>query len=197
MPHRASRRDVICDAALDLAAEGGNHALTHRGIDARLELARGSTSYYYRTRQALVSAAIARLTQGSSESFRAALPAEPPRSAEEASALITGQLETLVVDRRRDVLARYALAVDAASEEILRVALASCLFSRPAATTLMDSLGAHDPDGAARDLIVLLEGMVFDLTYGSRALGTDTRFDDHREPVRQAIALWIGALCTR
>lgn len=196
MPHRASRRDLICDAALDLAAAGGNHALTHRGIDARLELARGSTSYYYRTRHALVSAAIAHLTQRSSESFRAALPAEPPRSAEDAGALITGQLETLVVARRRDVFARYALAVDAASDDELRVALASCLFSLPAATTLMDSLGAHDPDVAARDLIALLEGMVFELTYGSRALGADGRFDDHRESVRQAITLWIGALCT-
>ena len=52
MAHRRSRRDLICEAALDLAAEGGNHALTHQAIDARLGLARGSTSYYYRTRAA-------------------------------------------------------------------------------------------------------------------------------------------------
>ncbi|TCN54946.1 hypothetical protein EV641_104211 [Rhodococcus sp. SMB37] len=197
MPHRSSRRDLICDAALDLVAEGGNHALTHRGIDTRLELARGSTSYYYRTRHSLVSAAIAHLTRRSSESFRAALPAVPLRTVEEASALITDQLETLIVDRRRDVLARYSLAVDASGDDELRAALASCLFSRPAATVLMDSLGAGDPDGAARDLITLLEGVVFDLTYGSRALAADTRFAEHRQSVQRAIALWIGALCHR
>ncbi len=30
MADRRSRRDLICEAALDLAAEGGNHALTHQ-----------------------------------------------------------------------------------------------------------------------------------------------------------------------
>ena len=197
MPHRSSRRDLICDAALDLVAEGGNHALTHRGIDTRLGLAPGSTSYYYRTRQSLVAAAIAHLARRSRESFRAALPEAPPRSVEEASALITDQLDTLIVDRRRDVLARYSLAVDASGNDELRAALAACLFSRPAATVLMDSLGAGDPDGAARDLITLLEGVVFDLTYGSRALAADARFAEHRHSVQRAIALWIGALCHR
>ncbi len=99
------------------------------------------------------------------------------------------------MDRRRDVLARYSLAVDASGDDELRAALASCLFSRPAATTLMDSLGSGDPDGAARDLIALLEGLVFDLTYGARVVGADTRFVDHRQSVQRAITLWIGVLC--
>lgn len=196
MPHRRSRRDLICEAALDLAAEGGNHALTHQGIDAHLGLARGSTSYYYRTRHALVSAAVAHLASRSRTAFDDALPAEPPRTAGEACTLITDQLRSLFVDRRRDVLARYALVVDAAHDDELRAGLATCLFSSPKATALMDALGAADPARAGRDLITLLEGLVFDLAYGSRALDPDTPFDDRRASVHGTITLWVDALVT-
>ncbi|MEV0945632.1 TetR family transcriptional regulator [Rhodococcus sp. NPDC049939] len=194
MSHRRSRRDLICDAALDLAAEGGNHALTHQGVDARLGLPRGSTSYYYRTRRALVSAAIAHLTCRSSEQFRDAAPSVPPKTTREAASLIAAQLEVLLGDRRRDVLARYALMADAAGDDELREGLASCLFSFPAATALMDSLGASDPASAARDLITLLEGLVFDFAFGARKLGADSSHADGTETLRTSIRLWIDAL---
>ncbi|MFD6675824.1 TetR/AcrR family transcriptional regulator [Rhodococcus zopfii] len=196
MADRRSRRDLICEAALDLAAEGGNHALTHQGIDARLGLARGSTSYYYRTRHALVSAAIAHLTRRSREHFESAAPSVVPPTIEVAGNLIADQLETLLTDRRRDVLARYALVVDASADDELRAGLASCLFSLPAATALMEELGASEPLDAARDLISLLEGMVFDFASGTRALVPGGSFTDHRESLRTAIRLWIGTLAT-
>ncbi|MGW0018882.1 TetR/AcrR family transcriptional regulator [Rhodococcus sp. NPDC003382] len=191
MAHRRSRRDLICEAALDLAAEGGNHALTHQAIDARLGLARGSTSYYYRTRAALVSAAVVHLTEISRERFQAAVPAEPPRSIEEAAGVIATQLETLVGERRRDVLARYALVADTFDDDELRVGLASCLFSCPAATALMDVLGASDAEGAARDLVSLLEGLVFDVAVGARVLDPG---GSPAESLRAPIRRWLAAL---
>jgi AcrR family transcriptional regulator len=193
MSHRRSRREVICEAALDLAAEGGNHALTHQAIDARLGLARGSTSYYYRTRTALVSAAVAHLTARSRERFDAAVPAEPPRSIDEAADVIAVQLEMLVGDRRRDVLARYALMADAVDDE-LRAGLASCLFSCPAATVLMDALGASDAEGAGRDLVSLLEGLVFDVAAGARVFDPG---DSPAESLRAPVHRWIAALVAK
>ncbi|MCQ4120016.1 TetR/AcrR family transcriptional regulator [Rhodococcus tibetensis] len=194
MADRRSRRDLICEAALDLAAEGGNHALTHQGIDARLGLARGSTSYYYRTRHALVSAAITHLARRSRELFDKAVSSVPPQTTDEAGRLIADQLETLLVDRRRDVRARYALVVDATNDDALRTGLASCLFSRSEATALMGALGASDPQLAARDLISLLEGLVFDLTFGARTLVPSSSFAEHRDSMRTAITLWIDTL---
>lgn len=192
MSSRTSRREVICEVALDLAAEGGNHAVTHRAVDQRLGLAKGSTSYYFRTRDALVTAAVRRLAERSRSAFlKEHTDAEP--TVDSAAELIAGQLELLLAERRRDVVARYALAVDAVADDALRRALASCLFSVKEAAALMGVLGASDPESAAYDLISLLEGLLFDAVYGPRALlATDSV--DRVERLRSAVGLWLDAL---
>ncbi|NKR47372.1 TetR family transcriptional regulator [Rhodococcus hoagii] len=194
MSHRPSRRESICEAALDLAAEGGNHAVTHQAIDRRLSLAKGSTSYYFRTRDALVGAAVRRLTERSRAAFAEAYGAGVGGvSVEGAADLMAAQIVLLLTGRRRDVLARYALAVDAADDEELRPALAGCLFSVEKATGLLEALGASDPDSAAHDLISLLEGLVFDSVYGSRSVlaGGST---PSTQRFRVTIRLWLAAL---
>src|SRR5262245_53564436 len=55
------RRVAIADAAIALLASEGSRGLTHRAVDAHLELPKGSTSYYFRTREALIAAAGTRL----------------------------------------------------------------------------------------------------------------------------------------
>ncbi|NKY84142.1 TetR/AcrR family transcriptional regulator [Nocardia veterana] len=194
---RSLRRRAIREAALDLAATGGNRAVTHHAIDDLLGIARGSTSYYYRTRQELLEAAIEHLAATSREAFRSAL-AMPDDCADPfagAADLIAGQVDLLLGERRRDALARYALAADTAGNEELRESLAVCLFSPAAAETLLASLGAPDPGRAAGDLISLLEGLLFDRLYGRRSLlaltpGTDASRDD----LRPTIHRWLRAL---
>ncbi|BCN62638.1 hypothetical protein RE9431_10930 [Prescottella equi] len=194
MSHRPSRRESICESALDLAAEGGNHAVTHQAIDRRLSLAKGSTSYYFRTRDALVGAAVRRLTERSRAAFAEAYGAGVGGvSVEGAADLMADQIVLLLTGRRRDVLARYALAVDAADDEELRPALAGCLFSVEKATGLLEALGASDPDSAAHDLISLLEGLVFDSVYGSRSVLAGGSAPSTQR-FRVTIRLWLAAL---
>ncbi|WP_330182766.1 TetR family transcriptional regulator [Nocardia sp. NBC_01503] len=195
---KSGRRAAICGAALDLAAAGGNRAITHHAIDDRLGIARGSTSYYYRTRQDLLRAALIHLASTSRTAFRIALEsgdreAAAPPSVDATADLMAGQVDLLLGARRRDALARYALAADTAGDETLRTELASCLFSLPAATMLMESLGSADPERAARDLISLLEGLLFDRLHGHRSLlgieaGTPASLADLRGPVQ----LWLS-----
>ncbi|WP_227984551.1 TetR/AcrR family transcriptional regulator [Nocardia spumae] len=194
---RSLRRDAIREAALDLAASGGNRAITHHAIDDRLGIARGSTSYYYRTRQHLLEAAIEHLAATSRAAFDTARAVPDTRDdpLDGAAELITGQLDLLLGDRRRDSLARYALAADTAGNEELRRALAVCLFSLPAAEALLTSLGAPDPEQAARDLISLLEGLLFDRLHGLRSLleiTPDTAAS--RDDLRPTIRRWLRAL---
>lgn len=57
------RRTRILDASLAIVGEGGTRSLTHRGVDRRLKLPDGSTSNYFRTREALLDAAVGRLLE--------------------------------------------------------------------------------------------------------------------------------------
>ncbi|WP_280342428.1 TetR/AcrR family transcriptional regulator [Nocardia neocaledoniensis] len=50
----ASKREQILDAAIDLLGERGARALTHRGVDETAGAPLGSTSNYFRTREALL-----------------------------------------------------------------------------------------------------------------------------------------------
>ncbi|MFD6108913.1 TetR/AcrR family transcriptional regulator [Streptomyces yangpuensis] len=59
----ADRRTLIADTAIGLVAAAGLRGLTHRAVDAAAGLPAGSTSYYLRTRTALIGACYQRLAE--------------------------------------------------------------------------------------------------------------------------------------
>ncbi|GAA2032158.1 TetR/AcrR family transcriptional regulator [Catenulispora yoronensis] len=63
MEVRKERRAVLADAAIAVVAEDGMRALTHRAVDVRAALPIGTTSAYFRTRQALLTALVRRLAE--------------------------------------------------------------------------------------------------------------------------------------
>ncbi|WP_407568225.1 TetR family transcriptional regulator [Arsenicicoccus dermatophilus] len=52
------RRAQVLEAALELLAEGGARALTHRAVDRRVGIPLGSTANYFPTRQSLEAAVL-------------------------------------------------------------------------------------------------------------------------------------------
>lgn len=62
-----SRRDVVTDSAIAVVAEQGVRGLTHRAVDALAELPVGSTSNVYRTRDALITGIMERITELNSQ----------------------------------------------------------------------------------------------------------------------------------
>ncbi|MFF2086786.1 TetR/AcrR family transcriptional regulator [Nocardia sp. NPDC058176] len=72
------RRGQIVAGAIELIATRGIRALTHRGVDTLLELPSGSTSYYFRTRHALIEAVADGITARSRADFAAAHPDTAP-----------------------------------------------------------------------------------------------------------------------
>ncbi|MBP2356060.1 AcrR family transcriptional regulator [Kribbella aluminosa] len=197
-PSWRSWRAEICEAALDLVAEGGNNALTHQAIDKRLGVAQGATSYYFPSRHLLVMAVITHLTTVARSAFTAAAGENPSDGAVEhtvdgVAVVIAAQLDGLLGSRRRAVLARYALLPDAGLDTEARATLARALFSPDMAAHLMSSFGVADSRVAASDLLSLLEGLLFDRIYGTRpelAAGTPESIEDLRRPV----ARWLMAL---
>jgi DNA-binding transcriptional regulator YbjK len=162
------RRALIADSAIAVLAAGGARALTHKAVDARAGLSAGSASYHFRTRKALITAAVERIRVLSREAFdaaargagaAAAVPpastsaATPPASAaDEAAALAADQLLRLAGERREQALAVFALLPEAAEDCELRSALLRCLFSRELAEDLMARAGQRGARGRRRAL---------------------------------------------
>lgn len=62
-PNPEERRRTLCDAALQLLADEGAKGLSHPKVDGFAGLPKGSTSFYFRTRSALLLAAAERLAE--------------------------------------------------------------------------------------------------------------------------------------
>jgi DNA-binding transcriptional regulator YbjK len=62
-PNPAERRRDLCDAAIGLLADYGAKGLSHLKVDRRAGVPDGTTSFYFRTRSALLRAVAERLAE--------------------------------------------------------------------------------------------------------------------------------------
>ena len=59
----AERRRQLADAAIELLGQDGVHGVSHPKVDARAGVPRGTTSFYFRTRKALLLAIATRMAE--------------------------------------------------------------------------------------------------------------------------------------
>ncbi|CAM4478541.1 TetR/AcrR family transcriptional regulator [Nocardia ninae] len=164
------RRALIIDAAIELIATQGIRALTHRGIDAALGLPAGSSSYYFRTKRALIEAIVDRITARSRADFIAAqLAPTGPVDPDATARGIASWLDRLLSERRSHLIARHTLILELLSDPDLHARLAHSLFSTERARDLFRAMNCADPSTTAADFVALIEGAVFDRFAGSRA----------------------------
>ena len=153
----ADRRTEILDAALRVLAEHGMRGLTHRAVDAAAGIAPGSTSYYFRSRSALVEGCVARLV----EIDQAAPEVVAVPSTDLVDAAVAVAVAMATTGRHR-TLARYELSVAGAREPGLRAALVVGGDAiRAFAARTLAAEGAADPAAAADEIAALLDGLVF------------------------------------
>lgn len=74
------RRRELCDAAIHVLAEEGSRGLTHQQVDRAAGVPHGTTSYYYRTRAALLRGVGRRVAEIDSANLRS-ITDEATRSA--------------------------------------------------------------------------------------------------------------------
>src|SRR3954470_24266880 len=108
VPRGADRQDAIADAAIHLVATRGLRGLTHRAVDTEAGLPPGSTSYYLRTRNALLTACVSRMLTRD-------VSAMPPAGADPVE-LMVGMTVGLANDRPDDLVARYELSLEASRQ---------------------------------------------------------------------------------
>jgi DNA-binding transcriptional regulator YbjK len=153
------RREELADAAIVTLARDGMRGLTHRAVDKAAGVSEGSTSYYFRTRHALLQAVVERAT----EVDAAEMDVTSFEDAAAAAAGIAAVLEGWVTTGRVRQLARFELALEATRRPELRAALvARQEVFRGVLREQFALMGVGDPAARAKDLVALLNGLLFD-----------------------------------
>ncbi|MET9598307.1 TetR family transcriptional regulator [Streptomyces sp. NPDC006459] len=190
MSTTADRRTLIADTAIGLVAAAGLRGLTHRAVDGAAGLPAGSTSYYFRTRTALIGACYARLAEldlgdvgdlggGLGESLGGdpggdrdggSPPAPPVADREGAAAALAGLLHRWLTVGRERQLARFELSLEAARNPELEADFHRAgLGARARAAGILAALGAERPDAAAELLVAWTDGLLYDRLAGALA----------------------------
>lgn len=153
-------RERALDAALELVGEQGIRALVHARVDERAGLPRGSTSNWFRTRDALVAGVVGWIAERERADFSAgAAPAvsTPDQLIDAFSRFITTETD-LFAGRTR---ARYALFLEGANDQqLLEPLLQQRAVYVEWVTAVLAGIGAARPADAARALMATSEGLV-------------------------------------
>ncbi|WP_404961787.1 TetR/AcrR family transcriptional regulator [Streptomyces sp. 147326] len=169
------RRTLIADTAIGLVAATGLRGLTHRAVDGAAGLPAGSTSYYFRTRTALIGACYQRLADldlgdldlgnhGESPSA----PPVPDREA--AAAALAGLLHHWLTVGRERQLARFELSLEAARNPALEADfLRAGQGPRARVAGILAALGADRPEEDAELLVAWTDGLLYDRLAGALA----------------------------
>ncbi|MEU4562701.1 TetR family transcriptional regulator C-terminal domain-containing protein [Actinoplanes sp. NPDC023936] len=166
----SARHQLVADAALDVLAEHGSRGLTHRAVDTAAGLPAGSTSYYYRSRAALLSACVERLVDHDHQELDTLAPMISAADPDALAASLTEVLRHWLTTGRRRHLARYELTL----ESVRRPDVAGQLHRsgdslRRRVAAILAGLGVTDPPRQARWLVACIDGILFDNIAGARA----------------------------
>ncbi|MFC5909938.1 TetR/AcrR family transcriptional regulator [Streptacidiphilus monticola] len=162
----SDRRTLLADAALDVLADDGIRGLTHRAVDRAAGLPAGTTSAYFRTRAALLTALVRRLVQLDQEELQLMgeqVLVRDPAELADGIALLTRR--RLTGEGRRRSLARYACAVESVRDPELREILVPRENAgRAAVRDFLSSQGVAEADVESRSatLLACIDGLVFD-----------------------------------
>ncbi|MGW7679115.1 TetR/AcrR family transcriptional regulator [Kribbella sp. NPDC054772] len=184
VPRGADRRDAIADAAIHLVATRGLRGLTHRAVDAEAGLPPGSTSYYLRTRDALLTACVSRMLTRDIGGM--------PAGGTDPLELIVTMTVGLAEHRRDDLVARYELSLEASRQPQLRTAIdEGGRQLRSILAQTLTGLGVPDPDAAAWPVAAMLDGLMYDRVAGTGATLSPEAFET---AVRRCVTALVAGL---
>ncbi|MEE1753079.1 TetR/AcrR family transcriptional regulator [Streptomyces sp. SP18CS02] len=164
------RRDLIADAAISTVATAGLRGLTHRAVDAAAGLPAGSTSYYFRTRSALINACYLRLAELSVADVDRWAADQGGPDLDSAAGALAALLHHWLTAARERQLARFELSLEATRRPELRADLQTAGdAARSRAVALLAALGAPRPVPAADLLVAWTDGLLYDRLAGALA----------------------------
>ncbi|MGH3757835.1 TetR/AcrR family transcriptional regulator [Actinophytocola sp.] len=175
----SDRRALIADATIVTIARAGMRGLTHRAVDRAAALPEGSTSYYFRTREALLFAALARMAELDIADIGELPDVGGLADLDELTALLAVVMRRWLTTGRERTLARYELSLESTRRPELRARMTE--FGRgfrAMAETMLAAAGAGEPRRRGQALVAYVDGLLFHQVAG---VGADRLSDAELE----------------
>lgn len=185
MSERPDRRTALLDATLGLIGREGLKAVTHRAVEAAAGLPHGSTTYYFKTREQLIDAAVDRLVAIDHMAVDAigheiAMILAERKGELDYERIAAGNTAWIQAAPEMQ-LARFELYIAGTRRPEIRARMAAGRESFVRMLTpIAVAVGSTDPDRDARMLIAMLDGL---------ALSALTSGDPEVPPAIDALAV--------
>ncbi|MFB7724580.1 TetR/AcrR family transcriptional regulator [Nocardia sp. NPDC056100] len=171
----AARRALLLDAAIDVIAEGGVKAATHRAIAARAGVPLSSTSYFFTSIDELIAAAMDVAATRLIGNIRQL--ALEPTSRESAPQVIDRYLDLLIGDAAQtgatgaEKLSQLTLYLQCRHDPALRPIAQRLITTYEEVTeSLLESLGVPDAHFRARVIMAFIDGAALQNAVWSRGI---------------------------
>jgi DNA-binding transcriptional regulator YbjK len=173
-PRGAARREALLDAVLRVVADAGVDAVTHRRVAEVAGLPLASTTYYFDSKEHLLTAALERAAERDIERLHAFLGDAPERAADPlelaVAAIIdpyeappSGAADNPIPTSRSWLLATYVLLLEAARRPALRdVTVRWTDAYLEALPPLLAAAGSRHPRSDAELLLAAADGLLVD-----------------------------------
>lgn len=186
LPLGGDRRDAIADAAIHLVATRGLRGLTHRAVDAEAGLPPGSTSYYLRTRNALLTACVNRML------VRDLTATSPDPGKIRLEELLVAMVIGLSQEGADDLAARYELSLEARRQPELQDAIITGGRQlREGLAGMLAALGIPDAAEVAWPVAAMMDGLMYDRLAGA---GTTLSPAAYETAVRRSLTALLAGL---
>lgn len=155
-----SRRELLLRAAVELLADGGPRAVTHRAVAARAGVPQASTTYYFESIGQLTDEALRlHLTERKSELHSMIASATGKGGSTEQ---IARQLAESLITRSREIaIAQFEVYMQAGRNPELRTHVEETLGAfEQLAESVLAFLGAREPERAAPVFVALIDGFL-------------------------------------
>lgn len=155
-----SRRESLLRAAVELLAEGGPRAVTHRAVAARAGVPQASTTYYFESIQQLTDEAL-RLHLSERRAELQAMIASATGKGQSTEQIARQLAESLIVRSREIAIAQFEMYMQAGRNPELRPHVEQTLAAfEHLAESVLGFLGAREPERAAPVLLALIDGFM-------------------------------------
>ncbi len=181
-PNPAERRRDLCDAAIQLLADDGAKGLSHLKVDRKAGVPDGTTSFYFRTRSALLRAVAERLAELDLASLQSVADSDDNPSPSRLSQVVIQAGSEPQFSRTK---ALYELTMQATRDPALAAILqqATDAFTKLHREILVQLMphGAELESAVVEDLsnvtLTFINGLLLRLAHGDRIIDSAEQLD--------------------